>query len=79
MSGIHTSVVTAAHSYTRNDSPWILGEYKSIYGKLIHYLSGGGMTTFGRTVTQERVRRAHRRFLVWAAVLAVTWTFFYFF
>lgn len=78
MSRIHTSVVTDAHGYTRTDSPWILGEYKSIYGKLIHYLSGGGMNTFGRTVAQERVRRTHRRFLLWAGVLAVVWTVFYF-
>ena len=78
MSGIHTSVVTDAHGYTRTDSPWILSEHKSIYGKLIHYLSGGGMNTFGRTVAQERVRRTHRRFLIWAGVLAVVWTFFYF-
>lgn len=78
MSGIHTSVVTSAHAYTRDDSPWILGEYESVYGKLIHYLSGGGMTTFGRTVAQEKVRRRQRRFLVWSTVIGLVWVFFYF-
>ena len=78
MSGIHTSIVTSAHDYTRSDSPWILDEYESIYGKLIHYLSGGGMTTFGRTAKQERVRRRHRRFLTWSGALALVWVIFYF-
>ena len=78
MSQIHTSVVRDAHAYTRDESPWILEEYQSVYGKLIHYLSGGGMTTFGRTVGQERVRRRHRRFLAWSALVGVAWLFFYF-
>ena len=43
MSGIHTSILTHAHSYTRSKTPWRLDEHKSVYGKLIHYLSGGGM------------------------------------
>lgn len=78
MRKIHTSVVTDAHGYTREDSPWIIGEYESVYGKLIHYLSGGGMRTFGRTVSQEKARRCHMRFLSVAAVLAVVWLLFYF-
>ena len=77
MSRIATSVVTDAHAYTHSDSPWIIGEYKSVYGKLIHYLSGGGMTTFGRTVTQEETRSRHRRFLLCATVLGVLWVVFY--
>ena len=43
MSGIHTNILTHAHSYTRSKTPWRLDEHKSVYGKLIHYLSGGGM------------------------------------
>jgi len=78
MSRIPTSIVTAAHEYTRSDTPWILGEYRSIYGKLIHYLSGGGGMSFGRTVAQERVRRRHRRFLVLSGTLAFMWAVFYF-
>ena len=50
---ITTSTVREAHPYTRSKSPWILGDHSSMYGKLIHYLSGGGMSTFGRTVRQE--------------------------
>lgn len=77
MSAIHTSTVRDAHPYTRSESPWIIGEYKSVYGKLIHYLSGGGMSTFGRTVRQEEVRLRQRRFLCGAAAIAAVWLFFY--
>jgi len=73
-----TSVVADAHGYTRTDSPWIIEEHKSIYGKLIHYLSGGGMSTFGRSVAQEVVRRRQRTFLCWAGGLCVLWLIFYF-
>lgn len=62
-----------AHPYTRSESPWILGEHHSVYGKLIHYLAGGGMEAFGRTVKQEEVRRRRRRFLSAAGLLAVGW------
>jgi len=79
MAKILTETVRDAHSYTRSRSPWILGEYKSAYGKLVHYLSGGGMSTFGRTVHQEEVRIRQRRFLSVMAVLAVLWLVFYIF
>jgi hypothetical protein len=68
-----TSTVRDAHPYTRSKSPWILGEHSSVYGKLIHYISGGGMSTFGRTVRQEEVRLRRRRFYIVAAVSAVLW------
>lgn len=73
MSGIHTEVVSSVHAYTRSDSPWIMARHKSAYGKLIHYLSGGGMSTFGRTVKQEEARRRHCRFWVAFAVLSAVW------
>jgi len=73
MSGVHTTLVTDAHGYTREPEPWIMDEHKSVYGKLIHYLAGGGMRTFGRTVSQEIVRRRQRRFLVAFAILAALW------
>lgn len=79
MSDVHTSFRTDAHGYTRSKTPWILDEYKSPYGKLIHYLSGGGMRTFGRTVRQEEVRFKHVRFLTKAAMLGAVWLYFYFF
>jgi len=77
MSSVHTSIVGAAHPYTRSESPWIIGEYHSVYGKLIHYISGGGMRTFGRTVKQEEVRRRQRRFLIAAGCLVAVWLVFY--
>lgn len=77
MSSIHTNFISAAHGYTRSKTPWILDEHKSPYGKLIHYLSGGGMNTFGRTVSQEEAHRKHVRFLVTSAVLFVLWLVFY--
>ncbi len=73
MSGIHTSVLRESHPYTRSESPWILEEHQSVYGKLIHYIAGGGMEAFGRTVKQEEVRRRRRRFLSAAGLLAVVW------
>lgn len=79
MGAIHTTVVSHAHPYTRSVVPWILDEHKSAYGKLIHYLSGGGMGTFGRTVRQEETRRRQRRFVLTFAVLAAVWAVFYVF
>ena len=79
MSAVHTSVVTDAHAYTREDLPWQLVEYHSDYGKLIHYLSGGGMKVFGRTVAQERAQRRHRRFYMLSAVAFTVWLAFYLF
>ena len=75
MSGIHTEVVSSAHAYTRSDSPRIMDRHKSAYGKLIHYLSGGGMSTFGRTVKQEEARRRQRRFWIEFAMLGAVWCF----
>ena len=73
MCAIHTSVANDAHAYTRSKSPWIFSEHRSVYGKLIQYLAGGGMVAFGRTVRQEEVRSRQRRFLASAAVLAAVW------
>ena len=73
MSAIHTSVVTDAHAYTRSSCPWIIPERRSVCGKLVHYLAGGGMEAFGRTVQQEEVRRRQTRFVSVAAALAVGW------
>ena len=71
--GIHTEVVSAAHAYTRSKVPWTMDEDISVRGRLTHYLSGGGMRTFGRTVRQEEVRRRRRRFCMEAAAFAVIW------
>ena len=76
---IPTSTVREVHPYTRSKSPWILGDHSSMYGKLIHYLSGGGMSTFGRTVRQEEVRIRRRRFFVASGVIAAVWMLFWIF
>ena len=73
MCAIPTEVVSAAHAYTRSKSPWIICRHDSVYGKLVHYISGGGMRAFGRTVRQEEVRRRQRRFVIEFAVLAALW------
>lgn len=76
MSGIHPKAVEDAHAYTRSKSPWILERCES---QLIHYISGGGMKTFGRLVKQEEARIRHRRFYCVAAGLALLWLVFYLF
>ena len=73
MGRVSTEIVGDAHAYTRSDVPWSISTAKSARGRLIDYISGGGMRTFGRTVRQEEVRRKQLRFLAVAAVLAVFW------
>ena len=83
MSAIHTSIVGDAHAYTRSKVPWRLDTYRDAHGetskgqrfgwKLFHYISGGGMRTFGRTVQQEELGARQTRFLVVAGALAVLW------
>ena len=82
-SRIHPTLVSAAHSYTRSSEPWRLDSYTAASGrtssgkeygwKLFHYLSGGGMRTFGRTIAQDVRSRRQTRFLVVAVLLAVIW------
>ena len=76
---VHLSEIPSKHAYTRSRTPWILADYRGAYGKLLHYISGGGMSTFGRTVRQEEARIRQRRFLLVAAVLGVLWLAFYVF
>ena len=78
MSGIHTTIVTPAHGYTREKTPWILCETRSARGKLTHYLSGGGMSTFGRTIQQELARAKHIRFGIVSVAVAAVWLLFLF-
>ena len=75
MGRVSTEIVGDAHAYTRSDVPWSISTAKSARGRLIDYISGGGMRTFGRTVRQEEVRRKQLRFLAVAAVLAAIWFF----
>ncbi len=76
-------MVSAAHSYTRSKVPWRLDEYQDAHGetskgkrfgwKLYHYISGGGMSTFGRTIQQEERGVRQSRFLVVACLAAALW------
>ena len=73
MGRVSTEIVGDAHAYTRSDVPWSISTAKTSRSRLIDYISGGGMRTFGRTVRQEEVRRKQLRFLAVAAVLAAVW------
>lgn len=73
MGKIPTEVVGDAHAYTRSDVPWSISTGGRGHAKVIDYISGGGMRTFGRTVRQEEVRRKQRRFLAVFAALAAIW------
>ena len=70
---VHTEIVGDAHAYTRSDVPWAISHPKTPHDRMIHYISGGGMRVFGRTVRQEEVRRKQLRFLFVSAAVAVIW------
>lgn len=73
MGRVSTEIVEDAHAYTRSEVPWSISTARSSRSRLIKYISGGGMRTFGRTVHQEEVRRRQLRFLAVSAVIAVVW------
>ena len=73
MGRVATEIVEDAHAYTRSDVPWSIATAKTSRSRLIDFISGGGMKTFGRTVRQEEVRRKQLRFLAASAVFAVVW------
>ena len=76
MKSVKTRFVESAHAYTRSDVPWNMSVGETAYAKMISYLSGGGMKTFGRTVRQEEVLLRQRKFLVVFVVLAALWFVF---
>lgn len=73
MKRIPTSLIGHEHAYTRSKCPWILSVGNSAYARMINYISGGGMRTFGRTVRQEEILVKRIRFLSGAAALAAVW------
>ncbi|MGN0855127.1 MAG: hypothetical protein ACI4R9_06375 [Kiritimatiellia bacterium] len=83
MSDIRTSFVEDAHAYTRSRLPWRLEINRMAHGqttkghvfgwKLFHYIAGGGMKTFGRSVQQEEANARRNRFLTVAGVLGALW------
>lgn len=87
MSRLSTSIVRDAHAYTRSRTPWLLDSRKAAreettpndkFGwRLFHYLSGGGLRAFGRTVAQEEADAKRTRFLVRAGLVALVWLYFW--
>ena len=75
MGRMHTEIVGDAHAYTRSGVPWAIATSRTPRGRMMNYISGGGMRIFGRTVRQEEVKRKQLRFLAIATVLAVLWVF----
>ena len=73
MGKVHTEIVEDAHAYTRSEVPWSISTSRTPRGRMVNYISGGGMRIFGRTVRQEEVKRRQLRFLAVASVLAVLW------
>ena len=69
--------------YTRYKAPWRIDAYKDAKGetsqgvrfgwRLFHYLSGGGMRVFGRTIKQEEADLKRTRFLVAVGIFAIIW------
>ena len=69
--------------YTRSKAPWRIDAYKEAKGetskgvkfgwRLFHYLSGGGMRVFGRTIKQEEANLKRTRFLIAVGIFAVIW------
>ena len=73
MRKVPTEIIGDAHAYTRSDVPWAIPSESPRRTRLIEFISGGGMRTFGRTVRQEEIRQRQRRFLVVSAALATVW------
>ncbi len=81
-----TSIVRDAHAYTRSRLPWRLDtceeeKNEKIVGrkfgrKLFHYISGGGMKSFGRTIQQEEADVRRTRFLIASAIIGAIWFWF---
>ena len=87
MAALRTSLVKRRHAYTSADIPWALdvdvgddadAEDVMRHGRwrLFHYLSGGGMSAFGRPSGRELQLRRQNRFLWVVAALAAVWVIF---
>lgn len=81
-----TSFLRDEHAYTRSRVPWRIDEDRAAGGgtsgekkfgwRLFHYLSGGGLRAFGRSVQQEEAEVKRNRFLAVAGVLGALWLAF---
>jgi len=79
MKQLTTSLARDSHAYTHSKAPWLITVGESAYGRMINYLSGGGLRSFGRTLRQEEVLIRQRRFLWTSGVLAAVWLILYLF
>ena len=80
---LHPSLVTHEHSYTSSSEPWRMECNTNVRGRtvsgktygwrLFHYISGGGIMAFGRTLSQDARNRRQTRFLMVSAVLFAIW------
>ncbi len=85
----HSIFVQKRHAYTATDLPWNLDVNKKaiIEGvsaerrknwRLLHYLSGGGMSVFGESYAHAIKLRRQSRFMIFAGILALLWVLFWF-
>ena len=80
---LHTNLKCGGRAYTRSPEPWRIDAGEEVYAsisresrrgwKLFHYISGGGMRSFRRTLEEDGRSRRQTRFLVFSAALLVAW------
>ncbi len=81
-----TSTVRTEHEYTRSSIPWQLDAYedepdgkttgRQFGRRLFHYISGGGLRGYGRTVEHEEANQRRTRFLIASGIIGVAWVWF---
>ena len=81
--------IADAHAYTQSKSSWLLDRTVDASSRtkrgddrgwrLFHYLSGGGIREFGRSVQQEEADLNRGSFLWKAAILGLIWFIFWIF
>ena len=81
MAPLATSLVRKRHPWTGDDVPWMIdtgdtGAKESAKGRLFGFLSGGGLSAFGRPNSKALVRRRQNRFLVVAGAIGALWLLF---
>ena len=87
MAALRTSLVKRNHAWTGADVPWRLdmegapsagaSEAERARWRLLHYLSGGGLSACGFSSERARALRRQGRFLAFAAFLGVLWIIFW--
>jgi hypothetical protein len=68
---IRTAFVTAEHTYTSVDVPWVMAVDGG--SKLFRYLRSGGVRAFGRTSFEAARSRRQTRFLAMFGIMAAAW------